>query len=138
MVDVVSLDKLNLKNVYTIDRFSRINGFGAGPLTDKNPAKCTCGTLCPSVRRYRDIQKLVNLPETIGTFMGLAYEQLGIFAFHIEAMEKQFDLNRKIFEGELRSGPMSNSSNNRLLMLRKDVSQDIIDKIAFYRGMFSP
>ena len=138
MVDVVSLDKLNLKNVYTIDRFSRITGFGAGPLTDKNPAKCTCGTLCPSVRRYRDIQKLVNLPETIGTFMGLAYEQLGIFAFHIEAMEKQFDLDRKIFEGELRSGPMSNSSNNRLLMLRKDVSQDIIDKIAFYRGMFFP
>ena len=138
MVDVESLDALNFQSIYAFDQDGKIMGMGDANLASVQPPKCVCGTACPSIRRYRQITKFMELPSNVDTFIARVHGQLESFSFEAETLEQQLVSTFEIFKNELRPGPLAANSNRRVLMMRKDLSKGFVDKVHAYRGKFFP
>ena len=134
LVDMESLDALNLQGVYATGSVGNLIGTASVNLATLETPKCTCGTAIRSIRRYRQISKFFELPTTVDTFVARLFAQLEAFSFQVESMEQQTLNSFVLFKNELRPGPLAANANRRALMMRKDLSKDVIEQIATYRG----
>ena len=137
VVEIQSLDNCNLQGIYATDPFCNIVAFGDTLAANIDEPSCNvCGARCPSVERYRQVSKFAEFHTNVDTFLARVCTQLEGHAFGVEALEQQLANNLELFKNEIRFGPMAANSNLRLLLIRKDMSKDIMDRIHSYRGMF--